>query len=79
MPPRAAAPLPWRLKMNSPDNIALEDDVSIISRKLSKGFMSPDELAKNLKSLQDVEELGEYFDPEAEEEEEEASAEADEA
>ena len=79
MPPRAAAPLPWSLKKNSPDNIALEDDVRIISRKLSKGFMSPDELAKSLKSLQDVEELGEYFDPEAEEEEEEASAEADEA
>ena len=55
--------------MNSADNIALDDDVRIISRKLSKGFMSPDELAKNLKALQDVEELGEYFDPEAEEEE----------
>ena len=68
--------------MNSPDTIALDDDVRIISRKLSKGFMSPDELAKSLKSLQDVEELGEYFDPEAEEEEAEeaaATAEADEA
>jgi len=60
--------------MNSPDTIALEDDVRIISRKLSKGFMSPEELAKNLKGLQDVEELGEYFDPEAEEEEEAAEA-----
>ncbi|MBD89504.1 MAG: hypothetical protein CL940_04150 [Deltaproteobacteria bacterium] len=68
--------------MNSPDTIALDDDVRIISRKLSKGFMSPDELAKSLKGLQDVEELGEYFDPEAEEEETEeaeASTEADEA
>ena len=68
--------------MTSPDTIALDDDVRIISRKLSKGFMSPDELAKSLKSLQDVEELGAYFDPEAEEEEAEeaaATAEADEA
>ena len=54
--------------MNASDNIALDDDVRIISRKLSKGFMSPEELTKNLKGLPDVEELGEYFDPEAEDE-----------
>ena len=66
--------------MNSTDNIALEEDVRIISRKLSKGFMSPEELTKNLKKLKDVEELGEYFDPEAEEEEEvDASANTEEA
>jgi len=67
--------------MNSADNIALDDDVRIISRKLSKGFMSSEELTKNLKGLKDVEELGEYFDPEAEEEPEEAAeaAETDEA
>ena len=62
--------------MNASDPIALEDDVRIISRKLSKGFMSPEALAKNLKSLPDVEGLGEYFDPEAEDEEEEETAEA---
>jgi hypothetical protein len=62
--------------MNGSDTIALEDDVRIISRKLSKGFMSPEALSKNLKSLPDVEELGEYFDPEAEDEEEEETAEA---
>ena len=33
--------------------------------------MSPETLTKNLKGLPDVEDLGEYFDPEAEEEEEE--------
>ena len=55
--------------MNASDNIALDDDVRILSRKLSKGFMSPADLAKNLKDLPDVEELGEYFDPEAEDEE----------
>ena len=44
--------------MNPPNSIALEDDVRIISRKLSKGFMSADELAKNLKGLEDVESLG---------------------
>lgn len=62
--------------MNPPNSIALEDDVRIISRKLSKGFMSADELAKNLKGLEDVESLGEYFDPEAEEEEAEEAEEA---
>ena len=49
--------------------VALENDTRIISRRLSKGFVSSDEVNKSLSKLPDVEELGEYFDPEAEEEE----------
>jgi len=50
--------------------VALEDDIRIISRDISKGFASSATVAKKLSKLPDVEQLGEWFDPEAETEEE---------
>jgi hypothetical protein len=59
--------------MSEAGKVPLDDDIRIISRKLLKGFVSRDEVAKNLKGLPDVESQGEYFDPEAEESEEAAA------
>ena len=64
---------------------ALDMDVRILRRELNKGFVSEKSVDEMLKTLPDVEGLGEYFDPdtldldeEAETEEEAAPPETDE-
>jgi hypothetical protein len=60
--------------MSESGDVSLDNDIRVISRKLLKGFVSRDQVAKSLKGLPDVEAQGEYFDPEAEEVEEEVDA-----
>lgn len=56
---------------------ALDMDVRILRRQLNKGFVAESTVNEQLKSLPDVEGLGEYFDPETlDVDEEEASEEA---
>ena len=54
---------------------ALDMDVRILRRQLNKGFVAESSVDEMLKSLPDVEGLGEYFDPDTLDVEEEATEE----
>ena len=54
---------------------ALDMDVRILRRQLNKGFVAESSVNEMLKSLPDVEGLGEYFDPDTLDVEEEGTTE----
>ena len=54
---------------------ALDMDVRILRRQLNKGFVAESSVDEMLKSLPDVEGLGEYFDPDTLDVEEEEATE----
>ena len=56
---------------------ALDMDVRILRRQLNKGFVAESSVNEMLKSLPDVEGLGEYFDPDTLDVEEEEATEGD--
>jgi hypothetical protein len=61
--------------MNQPSNLPeLETDVRILRRDIAKGFVSPTIVHDMLGKLPDVEDQGEWFDPDTLGEEEEPEA-----